>query len=154
MESHRQGRTLFHIGHTEVVCLCLRLWAVTGVKRAKFTRRPTSCCEAVALNFKPSPRILLALERFPAGMSYELPPPIAELYVSDAELEQLTDAEVWWRDHQKWLAEKGYMLRPRYRPGWVPSWKAHPNKNRRDFEDWHFPTVRALCRAPVHKLIY
>ncbi|KAI0775850.1 kinase-like domain-containing protein [Trametes elegans] len=34
----------------------------------------------------------------------------------------LTDAECWWRDHQVWLQERGYMLRPRYRPGWVPSW--------------------------------
>ncbi|KAK7692249.1 hypothetical protein QCA50_003874 [Cerrena zonata] len=35
----------------------------------------------------------------------------------------LRSDEVWWRDHQIWLAERGYMLRPRYRPGWVPSWK-------------------------------
>lgn len=31
--------------------------------------------------------------------------------------------EIFWCDHQEWLAEKGYMLRPRYRPDWVPSWK-------------------------------
>ncbi|KAI0364340.1 kinase-like protein [Pilatotrama ljubarskyi] len=31
--------------------------------------------------------------------------------------------EVFWRDHQKWLEEQGYMLRSRYRPEWVPSWK-------------------------------
>ena len=31
--------------------------------------------------------------------------------------------ELFWRDHQVWLAEKGYMLRPRYRPGWQPSWE-------------------------------
>ncbi|KAK7692255.1 hypothetical protein QCA50_003880 [Cerrena zonata] len=35
----------------------------------------------------------------------------------------LLSDEVWWRDHQVWLAERGYMLRPRYRPSWVPSWK-------------------------------
>ncbi|OSX65919.1 hypothetical protein POSPLADRAFT_1052589 [Postia placenta MAD-698-R-SB12] len=34
----------------------------------------------------------------------------------------LTDAEYYWRDHQPWLQECGYMLRPRYRPDWVPSW--------------------------------
>ena len=35
----------------------------------------------------------------------------------------LMSEEVYWRDHQLWLARQGYMLRPRYRPGWVPSWK-------------------------------
>lgn len=35
----------------------------------------------------------------------------------------LHNTEVFWRNHQVWLAERGYMLRPRYRPGWVPSWK-------------------------------
>lgn len=30
--------------------------------------------------------------------------------------------ETFWMEHHKWLEEKGYMLRPRYRPGWVPSW--------------------------------
>lgn len=34
----------------------------------------------------------------------------------------LLSSEVFWRDHQVWLAEQGYMLRPRYRPDWVPSW--------------------------------
>ena len=31
--------------------------------------------------------------------------------------------EMFWRDHQAWLVQKGYMLRPRYRPGWTPSWE-------------------------------
>lgn len=35
----------------------------------------------------------------------------------------LLPEELFWRDHQVWLAEQGYMLRPRYRPGWAPSWK-------------------------------
>ena len=30
--------------------------------------------------------------------------------------------EHFWRDHQPWLAESGYMLRPRYRHNWEPSW--------------------------------
>ncbi|KAJ3475559.1 hypothetical protein NLI96_g11760 [Meripilus lineatus] len=34
----------------------------------------------------------------------------------------LDEFETFWMEHQKWLEEKGYMLRPRYRPGWVPSW--------------------------------
>uniref|UniRef100_D8PUI8 Protein kinase domain-containing protein n=1 Tax=Schizophyllum commune (strain H4-8 / FGSC 9210) TaxID=578458 RepID=D8PUI8_SCHCM len=34
------------------------------------------------------------------------------------------DFERWWVDHQPWLEGHGYMLRPRYRPGWTPSWYA------------------------------
>ncbi|RPD57478.1 hypothetical protein L227DRAFT_613500 [Lentinus tigrinus ALCF2SS1-6] len=47
---------------------------------------------------------------------------VAELEASGQPLGQLDSIEIWWRDHQEWLAEKGYMLRPRYRPGWKPSW--------------------------------
>ncbi|EJF57672.1 hypothetical protein DICSQDRAFT_91991 [Dichomitus squalens LYAD-421 SS1] len=36
----------------------------------------------------------------------------------------LSEREIWWRDHQVWLRERGYMLRPRYRPEWVPSWSS------------------------------
>lgn len=42
--------------------------------------------------------------------------------------------EEFWRDHQKWLQEKGYMLRPRYMPDWVPSWKG-TSKEYYDCED-------------------
>ncbi|KAJ3481139.1 hypothetical protein NLI96_g7865 [Meripilus lineatus] len=38
--------------------------------------------------------------------------------------ERLGESESFWSDHSQWLEEKGYMLRPRYRPGWVPSWVA------------------------------
>lgn len=34
-----------------------------------------------------------------------------------------SDEEIYWRDHQKWLLECGYRLRPRYQPDWTPSWK-------------------------------
>ncbi|KAJ7440003.1 hypothetical protein B0H11DRAFT_2100523 [Mycena galericulata] len=30
--------------------------------------------------------------------------------------------EQFWIDHQPFLLSRGYQLRPRYRPGWVPSW--------------------------------
>lgn len=76
------------------------------------------------------------------------------LNISDAVLDELTPAEAWWRDHQAWLAEKGYMLRPRYRPGWMPSWKAHPKKRRWDCEDWSAPAVRGVLVNLVSKLIF
>ncbi|KZT71751.1 hypothetical protein DAEQUDRAFT_755590 [Daedalea quercina L-15889] len=37
-----------------------------------------------------------------------------------AESGQLLEHEHYWRDRQPWLQEHGYMLRPRYRPGWQP----------------------------------
>lgn len=42
----------------------------------------------------------------------------------DGNNDTLNEFESFWRYHQVWLAEKGYMLRPRYRPGWVASWKS------------------------------
>ncbi|TFY60097.1 hypothetical protein EVJ58_g5362 [Rhodofomes roseus] len=30
--------------------------------------------------------------------------------------------ELFWRDRQVWLEKHGYMLRPRYKPDWKPSW--------------------------------
>ena len=35
---------------------------------------------------------------------------------------ELSSFEVKWRDRQRFLESKGYMLRPRLRPGWTPSW--------------------------------
>ena len=36
----------------------------------------------------------------------------------------LMNHELYWRERQAWLAEQGYMLRPRYQPDWRPSWYA------------------------------
>ncbi|KZV68696.1 hypothetical protein PENSPDRAFT_609714 [Peniophora sp. CONT] len=35
---------------------------------------------------------------------------------------KLYDSEARWRDKQHFLQSKGYMLRPRLRPNWTPSW--------------------------------
>lgn len=34
----------------------------------------------------------------------------------------LLHGEIFWHEHATWLKECGYELRPRFRPGWVPSW--------------------------------
>lgn len=39
-----------------------------------------------------------------------------------ARLAQLSDYEARWRDRYHFLHSKGYTLRPRYHPEWVPSW--------------------------------
>lgn len=47
----------------------------------------------------------------------------------------LNEEEVWWRNQQEWLQQKGYMLRPRYRPGWKPSWEADEGTFPPGYED-------------------
>jgi hypothetical protein len=42
--------------------------------------------------------------------------------------------EEWWAERQVALESAGYMLRPRYRPGWTPSW-AGTDKFFLNFED-------------------
>jgi hypothetical protein len=51
-----------------------------------------------------------------------------------------------WRHYQPWLAEKGYALRARYQPDWVPSWKGK-NKFYDRFEDGQDYTVRDRLRS-------
>jgi hypothetical protein len=46
----------------------------------------------------------------------------------------LEEHEEWWVERQQTLEKAGYMLRPRYRPGWRPSWVG-TGKFYRDFED-------------------
>ncbi|KAJ7153503.1 hypothetical protein C8R43DRAFT_1002273 [Mycena crocata] len=36
--------------------------------------------------------------------------------------ETLSNLECFWRDYALWFKERGYLLRPRYQPGWEPSW--------------------------------
>ncbi|KAI0363712.1 hypothetical protein BV20DRAFT_1006889 [Pilatotrama ljubarskyi] len=47
---------------------------------------------------------------------------MAEPYFSEEDLE-LASYEVYWRDLCAFLEARGYVLRPRFRPGWQPSWK-------------------------------
>ena len=44
--------------------------------------------------------------------------------------------ERWWIERQEALEQAGYMLRPRFRPGWQPSWTG-TNKLFLNFEDGH-----------------
>ena len=55
----------------------------------------------------------------------------------------LSVTEVKWRDRQPFLESMGYMLRPRLRPGWTPSWIS-AGKHYEFFED--------SVRLPVSRL--
>jgi len=50
------------------------------------------------------------------------------------ELGDIDPVESWWVERQEALERAGYMLRPRYRPGWKPSW-ADTNEEYIDCED-------------------
>jgi len=54
----------------------------------------------------------------------------------------LRRTEVFWSKHYNWLEDCGYLLRPRYRPEWIPSWQG-TSKNPAECEDWIKPRV---CR--------
>ena len=49
-------------------------------------------------------------------------------------LSKLKINERKWRDHHETLEKEGYVLRPRLRPGWTPSW-LQSGKNPLDCED-------------------
>lgn len=39
----------------------------------------------------------------------------------------ISENEIFWIAHQRFLESHGYLLRPRYRPGWVKSWTSTPD---------------------------
>ena len=56
---------------------------------------------------------------------------------------EFSDQEIYWRDHQKWLLECGYRLRPRYQPDWTPSWEKS-GKPSTLCEDSNYLVVRCI----------
>ena len=48
---------------------------------------------------------------------------------------ELTAGEIVWRDQYVQLLEKGYQLRPRYRPGWEGPWKKREGEHPWLYED-------------------
>ena len=57
---------------------------------------------------------------------------------------KLSNNEIFWRDHYDWLLESGYLLRPRYKPGWEPSWKGKKGISLKYEDGW-----RALVLSPT-----
>jgi hypothetical protein len=62
--------------------------------------------------------------------------------------ETLDEFEVYWRDRYVWLKQSGYLLRPRYAPEWVPSWRG-TDKSWLDCEDGQVSEVRSICPSSV-----
>ncbi|KAI9455513.1 kinase-like domain-containing protein [Russula earlei] len=54
--------------------------------------------------------------------------------IYDTEPGSIDEVEKWWIERQEALERAGYMLRPRFRPGWEPSWSG-TKKFHLNFED-------------------
>ena len=75
-------------------------------------------------------------------MSDIAPLPFSILSQFNNDHRNLSDYEQWWADQETWLAQQGYMLRTRYRKGWVPSWLNDPSRVL-EAENWLQPVVRS-----------
>lgn len=53
--------------------------------------------------------------------------------------------ELYWQSKQEFLQSQGYNLRPRYVPGWIPSWRIDPTIWFADAEDHVGFHVKSLC---------
>lgn len=60
---------------------------------------------------------------------------------------EISGPETWWVARQEALEHAGYMLRPRYRPGWKPSWVG-TDKDAFDSEDGQSHSVSADAFTP------
>ena len=69
--------------------------------------------------------------------------PLSDEPRPDENPDALWDGENWWAERQEALERAGYTLRPRYRPGWKPSW-AGTNKRYDYFEDGQIMDVSDL----------
>ncbi|KAJ3491002.1 hypothetical protein NLI96_g1020 [Meripilus lineatus] len=67
----------------------------------------------------------------------------------------LLQHEIFWRDQQVWLQEKGYMLRPRYHPNWIPAsqGKAGPARIHEDTVCPLFPQVMDAKRSSTGDIV-
>lgn len=62
----------------------------------------------------------------------------------------LAPNETWWCQHYSWLKSQGYLLRPRYAPGWVPSWEG-TERDPYTCEDGNCIRVRDV--SALHRLL-
>jgi hypothetical protein len=69
------------------------------------------------------------------------------------EIGDIDPVEAWWVERQEAFERAGYMLRPRYRPGWKPSW-AGTNKEYSRCEDGQLQAVRVNLFALLGYSIY
>lgn len=67
--------------------------------------------------------------------------------MEDKTIGSLSTAERFWRDRYDWLENQGCILRPRYRPDWLPRWK-DSGQSPCAFEDGQM----LMVSVPLHSL--
>ena len=67
-------------------------------------------------------------------LPFNLTPELVEAF------EKLSKDERWWMERSGFLESHGYRLRPRFRPGWVPSWQ-NTGQDPINYEDARFHLV-------------
>ena len=75
---------------------------------------------------------------------------IDEIRFLEDRFAQLGPSESYWARRQQLLMSKGYTLRPRYRPDWVPSWKRDPKTSIFDADDRHSVPVKSMTLLHCH----
>ena len=65
---------------------------------------------------------------------------------------RLFPLEIAWRDRQVFLQSRGYMLRPRLRPGWEPSWRTTGKSIFRSEDSFALPVRHKLDSSPILRL--
>lgn len=48
----------------------------------------------------------------------------------------LLAGEHYWKDRYHWLLDRGFQLRSRYHPDWVPTWEQDPSRDENDGDDY------------------
>lgn len=69
--------------------------------------------------------------------------PVSYAVADDWTPAQHTPYEEWWVHRRDLLEKAGYRLRPRYQPGWKPSWDTTEEYSG-FFEDGQYQPVRAI----------
>lgn len=63
-----------------------------------------------------------AAEATAAAYNYNSPKRRYKIPVDGSDFAILGPREIFWRDRFSFFEARGYRLRPRFRPGWIPSW--------------------------------
>ena len=66
---------------------------------------------------------------------------------------EIGEIERWWVERQEALEQAGYMLRPRFRPGWQPSWTG-TKKHYLDCEDGRSIRVSVNAHSMSNYFVY
>jgi len=67
----------------------------------------------------------------------------------------LCEYEIWWREHYNFFKANGYMLRSRYNPDWVPSWRNTEKAPEHCEDGVKLPahvSIVCSCNNDIHKL--